>query len=405
MPKILRILNRLIIGGPVINATYLSRYMPPDYETMLVVGAQEEHEQDAGHLTEALGIQPVVVPQMKRSINFSEDRRAYLKLKEIIARFKPDIVHTHAAKSGTLGRLAAKACKVPVIVHTFHGHVFHSYFNPLKTKAFIQIERWLANQSSGIVAISDIQKSELSATYKICPEKKIEVIPLGMDLDKFSVDLEDKRASFRKQYFIADDEVAVGIIGRIVPVKNHVLFIAAAAQAVADGNKKIRFIVVGDGDMRTQMEQACQEAGLDYTYWPESQRVATVTCTSWRMDVDTVMAGLDIVMLTSHNEGTPLSMIEAQAAGKPVVCTRVGGVADVIKEGVTGFITPPGDTAALSEALLQLYANKEQREAFGIAGQAFAQQAFSYQRLVGDMDNYYKRLLANTKAGRKKMMA
>ena len=144
MPRILRILNRLIIGGPSPNATYLTKYMAPEYETMLVIGGKDDHEQDAMHLAENLGIEPVVVPTMKRAINIADDRKAYNDIKKIIKDYKPDIVHTHAAKSGAIGRLAASACKVPVIVHTFHGHVFHSYFGKAKTTAFIQIERYLA---------------------------------------------------------------------------------------------------------------------------------------------------------------------------------------------------------------------------------------------------------------------
>lgn len=393
MTKVLRILNRLIIGGPVINATYLSRYLPADYETMLVVGAQDPHEQDASYLTDALGIKPVVVPSMKREINLMEDRRAYLQIRDLIRKFKPDIVHTHAAKSGTIGRLAAHACKVPVIVHTFHGHVFHSYFHPLKTKAFLKIERHLAKRSSGIIAISQLQKEELAQTYRVCKDNKIEVIPLGMDLDKFSPNNAAERMAFRQEYGIAEDEIAIGIIGRIVPVKNHSLFVAAAARALRDSRLKLRFIVIGDGDMRPQLEADCRQSGIDYAYWPEEKRAATMVCTSWRTDVARVMAGLDIVMLTSHNEGTPLSMIEAQAAGKAVVCTRVGGVADVIQEGVTGYIRNAGDADSLAAAVVDLSNDAGKRNQFGLAGHAFAKEAFSYQRLVRDTDAYYQRLL------------
>src|ERR1043165_3774565 len=203
MPRILRILNRLIIGGPALNATYLTRYMAPEWETMLVIGGKDDHEQDATHLTDRLGIQPVKVEEMKRAIDPIADRKAYNKVKALIRDFKPDVVHTHAAKSGAIGRLAAAACDVPVVVHTFHGHVFHSYFGKAKTKAFIQIERYLARKSSGIIAISELQKRELSETYRICPAEKIKVIPLGFDLDSFSTDQEAKRSVFRRRYDIA----------------------------------------------------------------------------------------------------------------------------------------------------------------------------------------------------------
>lgn len=393
MPRILRILNRLIIGGPSLNATYLTKYMAPEYETMLVIGGKDDHEQDAMHLAENLGIEPVVVPTMKRAINIVDDRKAYNDIKKIIKDYKPDIVHTHAAKSGAIGRLAASACKVPVIVHTFHGHVFHSYFGKAKTNAFIQIERYLARKSSGIIAISDIQKQELGETYKICPTDKIKVIPLGLDLDKFQENKEAKRTAFRSKYLIEDDEIAIGIIGRIVPVKNHSLFVAAIARLKAQSNQKLRFVIVGDGDMRAQTEMELAAAQIDYAYFPSEKRAAQAICTSWLTEMDVVFAGLDIVALTSHNEGTPVSLIEAQAAGKPVVSTNVGGVADVVLQNQTGLITPPGDVEAFAEALLQLSENENKRQEFGLAGQHFVKKRYSYQRLVKDMSGYYEGLM------------
>ena len=396
MPRILRILNRLIIGGPALNATYLTRYMAPEWETMLVIGGKDDHEQDATHLTDRLGIQPVKVEEMKRAIDPIADRKAYNKVKALIRDFKPDVVHTHAAKSGAIGRLAAAACDVPVVVHTFHGHIFHSYFGKAKTKAFIQIERYLARKSSGIIAISDIQKNELSRTYRICPSEKINVIPLGFDLDSFTTDQEAKRAAFRQRYDIAGDELAIGIVGRIVPVKNHALFVAAAADVLKRTGQKLRFIVIGDGDMRPALEEQFRSAGIDYAYYPEAPRHAQAICTSWQTEMDVVFSGLDIIALTSHNEGTPVSLIEAQAAGRPVVSTNVGGVADVVQHGGTGFITRPNDVAAFADALLELIESEARRHAFSVAGREAVKIRFSYQRLVRDMDAYYKTLLKNT---------
>src|ERR1700761_1900144 len=223
MPRVLRILNRLIIGGPATNATYLTKFMAPEFETLLVIGEKDDHEQDATFLTERLELETVTVPKMKRSIHPVNDGKAYLEVKSLIEKFKPDIVHTHAAKAGIIGRMAAEACKVPVIVHTFHGHVFHSYFSKLQTESFIMLERYLAKKSTGIIAISETQKAELANIYKICPADKIKIIPLGLDLDKFGRDQDRKREAFRSRYHLQPDELAIGIIGRIVPVKNHSL--------------------------------------------------------------------------------------------------------------------------------------------------------------------------------------
>lgn len=393
MPRVLRILNRLIIGGPAINATYLTKYMEPDFETMLVIGEKDDHEQDATHLTENLGIVPEVVAKMKRSINPVNDGRSYLEVKALIDKFKPDIVHTHAAKAGIIGRMAAEAAKVPVIVHTFHGHVFHSYFSKWQTESFIMLERYLAKKSTGIIAISPSQKDELANTYKICPPEKLQIIPLGLDLDKFRTDQDRKRHDFRTAYHIPEDDIVIGIIGRIVPVKNHVFFAQAAAMVLAQTRHNVRFLIIGDGDMRQQMESEFHRLDVDYAYYPQENRLATATCLSWQINMDAVLAGLDIIALTSHNEGTPLSLIEAQAAARPIVSTNVGGVADVVLQDKTGLITEPGDVEAFATALLKLISDSMLRARLAGNGTEFAHGNFSYQRLVSDMSQYYHSLL------------
>ena len=397
MPRVLRILNRLIIGGPTINATYLTKYMEPEFETMLVIGGKDDHEQDATYLTDQLGIKPVVVSKMKRSIHPVNDGQAYLEVKALIEKFKPDIVHTHAAKAGIIGRMAADACKVPIVLHTFHGHVFHSYFSKWQTESFIMLERYLAKKSTGIVAISPIQKDELANTYNICPPDKLQIIPLGLDLDKFRINPEHKRIDFRKKYLIADDDLAIGIIGRIVPVKNHTLFAEAAARVLAQTDKKVKFIIIGDGDMRQQLESEFRSLNIDYAYFPQEHRLATATCLSWQLNMDEVLAALDIVALTSHNEGTPLSLIEAQAAGKPIVTTNVGGVADVVLEGQTGLLIEAGNADKFAEGLGKLINDSGLRKRFGAKGLEFAHSNFSYHRLVKDMSAYYNTLLAKYK--------
>ena len=225
MPKVLRIINRFNIGGPTYNAAYLSKYLSKDFETLLVAGEKDETEDSSQFILHELGLKPIIIPEMKREINFKNDRIAYQKIKEIIADFKPDIVHTHASKAGAIGRLAAYKMKVPVILHTFHGHVFHSYFGKVKTTIYKTIERNLARKSTKIIAISPIQKKELSTIHKIAKPKKIEVIPLGFDLNKFKENQKEKRNSFRQKWLIEDDEIAIGIIGRLVPIKNHHFFL------------------------------------------------------------------------------------------------------------------------------------------------------------------------------------
>ncbi|MCS7073733.1 MAG: glycosyltransferase family 4 protein [Bacteroidia bacterium] len=393
MPKIVRIINRLNIGGPTFNVAYLTKYLQPEFETLLVSGVIDETEASSSFILDELGIQPVYISDMKREINFKRDRKAYKQIKKIIQDFQPDIVHTHAAKSGALGRLAAANCNVPVILHTFHGHVFHSYFSPLKTRIFLEIERWLAKKSTRIIAISDIQKRELAEQFKVCPADKIEVIYNGFDLSRFLEDQPRKREQFRLRWNLQPDEIAIGIIGRIVPVKNHELFLQVMKNIQQKTTKKVKGIIIGDGEDRVSIENRCKELNLSYGTTGHD----FLTFTSWIKEIDVATAGLDIAVLTSWNEGTPVSMIEAQAAGCPVVTTNVGGVADVVIDNQTGFLVPSNDVTAMTERLLTLIENDNLRQSMGQAGKQFVCERFTYQILCKNMSSLYWRLLNEQK--------
>lgn len=393
MPKVLRIINRFNLGGITYNVTYLSRYMSSEYETMLIGGDKEPGEDSSTFIPEQLGLKPILIPEMKRAVNWKDDKAAYNRIKEIIKEFKPDIVHTHASKAGAVGRLAAFNQKVPVVVHTFHGHVFHSYFGKAKTTLYKNVERYLAKRSSAIVAISDKQKHELCNIHKICAPEKTHVINLGFDLNKFNTDKEIKRADFRKHYLIDDDEIVLVIIGRLAPIKNHEMFFRCLKNVLDKTTKKIRAFVVGDGETRIQCENSVKEKNIDFTDFLSNKRKATVTFTSWITNVDWVLAGSDIVCLTSFNEGTPVSLIEAQAGCKPVITTDVGGVRDVVSTE-TGFLTQVDDDALYTEKLLQLIENESLRNSMGSKGWEVVGKQFHYTRLVGDMESLYKKLLS-----------
>ena len=330
---------------------------------------------------------------MKRSINPLNDYNAYKKIKNIIKEYKPDIVHTHAAKAGTIGRLAAYTSKVPVIVHTFHGHVFHSYFNKAKTSVFKNIERNLAAKSTKIIAISEKQKYELGTIHRICPPEKIEIIPLGFDLSRFQENIEDKRRAFRKQYNIADDEIAVGIVGRIVPVKNHELFVRAWKEVCDKSTKKIRAFVVGDGEDRGKVEELALSLGISICVGDFENSKCSLTFTSWIKDVDVVNAGVDIIALSSLNEGTPVSLIEAQAGNNPVVSTKVGGIENVVIHNKTGLLSEIGDTQGYANNLLRLIEDVDLRLQMQKLGWENVREKFHYTRLVKDMDKLYSTLL------------
>jgi glycosyltransferase involved in cell wall biosynthesis len=394
MPRILRIANRFNLGGPTFNVAYLTKYLPDEYETLLIGGDKEENEASSSHILADLGIEPVIIPEMKRELSPGLDWNAYRKVKQIIRDFKPDIVHTHAAKAGAIGRQAAYDLKVPAIVHTFHGHVFHSYFGKLKTQFYKSVERNMAKKSSAIVAISEIQKTELSAIHKICPPEKIHVVPLGFDLNKFRTNTLEKRQSFREEFNIKSDEIAIGIIGRLVPIKDHKYFLRLAKHVLDKSNKKTRFFIVGDGEMRTELEEFCNELRIPMNAHPSYRPPdAKLTFCSWRTDIDRINAGLDIVVLTSKNEGTPVSLIEAQASGTPVICTNVGGVQNVVSHGETGLLSNHEDEVDMVQNLIRLVENDNLRLEMSTNGWSHVGERFHYSRLNSEMDRLYQQLL------------
>lgn len=407
MPRVLRIINRFNLGGPTHNAAYLTRYLPDDYETLLVGGSQEATEEGSHHILHDLGVEPMILPELQREVAPWRDRGAYTRIKKLIKEFKPDIVHTHAAKAGAVGRMAAADLGVKAIVHTFHGHVFHSYFGPVRTALYKNIERFLARRSSKIIAISEKQKNELVDEHRITTADKVHVIPLGFDLSRFQNEQLAKRTLFRKVYGVAPDEIAIGIVGRLVPIKNHDLFLDVIARVSRATGARIRAFIVGDGEERGRLQERVNELGMSQAMGPYFNghgfghgvngkpvvERATVTFTSWIKEVDIVNAGVDIVMLTSLNEGTPVSLIEAQAANRPIVSTRVGGIENVVLPGLTALLSESGDPTGLEEHLSRLVQDEALRKSMGSGGWEHVRDRFHYTRLVHDTDVMYRTLL------------
>lgn len=383
MPKVLRIINRFNLGGPTYNVAYLTKYLSPEFETLLVGGAIDDTEESSEYILKKLEIDYRVIPDMKRSINILNDYKAYTKIKNIIKEFKPDIVHTHSAKAGALGRRAAFVSGVPIIVHTYHGHVFHSYFSKSATTIYKSIEQYLAGLTTAIVAISDIQKKELSSIHKIAPPNKFRVIPLGFDLLRFNQDLDEKRKTFRSKYNIGDDVIAIGIVGRLVPIKNHTLFLEAIKYVREKSRKHIKAFIIGGGEELHRVRSLTSDLLLD----------DFVIFTSWEKEVDKVYPGLDIVCLTSLNEGTPVSLIEAQAASRPIVSTNVGGIENVVMPNVTALLSDVSDRQLFCENLLTLINDDFKRNEMSKSGWDFVNNKFNYSQLVSKMQQLYYDLM------------
>ncbi len=394
MPRVLRIINRFNLGGPTYNAGYLTKYLSPEFETKLIGGPNEESEADSLFILDSLGVEGEILPRMRRSINPLNDFLTLLEIIRIIRNYKPQIVHTHASKAGTLGRLAAWLCGVPVIVHTFHGHVFHSYFSSLKTNIFKQIEQFLARRSHAIIVISHGQKKELCEIHKIVPEHKAHVIPLGFDLSRFYHISEEQRKTFRSHYHIAENEVLIVIVGRLAPVKNHNMFLRVAKLVKEELHSSIcRFMIVGDGETRKECLSKTAKLNLLVSTPENPNRRADVIFTSWIREVENVYAGADISVLTSFNEGTPVSIIESLASGVPVVTTNVGGISDIITNGHEGFLTEVDNDREFADKLIELIQSPEKRRAMGQAGRKSVETRFDFRRLVTDVINLYTNLL------------
>jgi len=383
--KVVRIINRFNLGGPTFNATFLTRFLSDEFETTLIGGVPDKGETNSLHILKEYGIKPIVLPEMSRAINISQEYRAYKKIKKILKEIQPDIVHTHASKAGLLGRMAAFSLRIPVVVHTFHGHVFHSYFGKFKTTFFKQIERYLAKKSTGIIAISALQKHELADVHKIVNQEKIKVIPLGFDLQKFQEGRIEKREAVRAQYKLSDDEVAITIIGRLAPIKDHDYFLNVIEEVLKQTPQEIKVFIVGDGSEKNHIEDRVNKLNEAYPN--------RIMMTSWILDIATFIQGMDIVCLTSKNEGTPVSLIEAQAAGVPVISTDVGGVRDAMEDGKSGFVVKRENIETYIKNLRLLIEDDKLREKISIFGQKNATEKFGYQRLVLEMEDYYKELL------------
>ena len=376
-------MHRLSISGPTFYVATLSRYLQEEFDILLIAGALEADEVDGNYLMSHLQKEIILIPEMGRSVHLTKDFEALQRIRATIRDFKPDIVHTHAAKAGAIGRVAAFLEKVPVVLHTYHGHVFHSYFGGLKTAIFRNIERLLAKKCQRIIAISPKQKDELANIYHICKADKIDIIPLSLDLGRFQQQIAENRLKFRTEFQLLEDTVTIGIIGRLTQIKNHSFFLNSLSLALSQTTKSVKVFIVGDGEERTALENQVAQLGLS----------STVCFTSWRFDMETVIAGLDIVALSSRNEGTPLVIFEAQAAGKPVISTKVGGISDIVLEHQTALLFDPEDTEGYATGLIKLIENENLRDLMGKNAIEWIKKSFNSEKNLKATQNLYHTLL------------
>jgi glycosyltransferase involved in cell wall biosynthesis len=399
--KVVRIIARLNVGGPAKHVVWLTSGLEDaGYNSLLVAGTVPEGEEDMSYFADDTGVTPLYIPEMSREISL-KDAITTWKLFRLLLRERPDIVHTHTAKAGTVGRVAGffyrwltpgvligrpRPCK---FVHTYHGHVFHSYYGPLKTGVFLTVERMLARLATDrIVVVSEQQKAEINQTFRVGRTDQFRVVRLGLDLGIFS-DYESRRAKFRSELGVDDETVLVGIVGRLTEIKNHEMFLQSVARV---RSPNVRYVIVGDGSLRESLERQANSLGLR----------EKMIFAGGRKDPENFYPALDICALTSRNEGTPLTLIEAMANARPVIATSVGGVVDLLgkveAEGdynvcERGVSVRPYDVDAFAAGLEVLIKDKSLRESLGRRGYEFVRHNYGKERLFEDIKDLYGQLL------------
>ena len=382
--RVLRVIARMNIGGPAHHVALLSGALDPErYETLLVCGRVGSGEASFEALAEEYGARLHRLPALSPEISPRADVKALRQLSTVIEGFRPDIVHTHTAKAGFLGRVAAATTSPrPIIVHTYHGHVLEGYFGPLKTSLYRTLERILARESDQLVGVSGATIDDL-VRLRVAPRDAFVQISLGLTLEPFLRAERPDGVAVREELAVADDEILVSCVGRLVPIKRIDVALRAVARTRAQG-EPIVLAVVGDGDERPALESLAEQLGVD----------GAVHFLGYRDDTPAIAAASDIALLTSDNEGTPVALIESAAAGRPAVATDVGGVADVVRPDA-GLLVRAGDPEVAAIALRALARMPaDRRTAMGEAARRHVRRRYASERLLSDVDDLYQRLLA-----------
>ncbi len=379
-PKILRIITRLNIGGPAIQAITLANSMP---NHLLVYGSLDTDEGDMLNFLKLKNDNYIYLPELQRPIKLIADIKAFIKIIKIIIKFQPDIIHTHTAKAGLVGRSAAIFARIIInkkykIIHTYHGHVFSGYFGNVKTKLFIYLEKLLSLFSHSIITISNQLQSELVHTYKITNKKKCHIIPLGFNLERF---LNADKNAIRKEFNIKPSTKICINVGRLVPIKNQKFLIEAFAKLLKK-QPDTCLLIVGDGTLKHQLKQQVNSLNI-------TQKI--IFC-GWRQDMPNLYASASLNLLTSINEGTPVAIIEAGATATPSLSTDVGGIKDVITNNQTGFlIEANSSTQIFADKINHLLNNISQCSKVGINAKNKVLQEYSFNKLTENLINLYKK--------------
>ena len=376
-PRVMRLITRLNLGGPTRQVRTLGSALPSQgFPGRLLAGSVGDME---GEIVPPPDLDVQKVRSLRRGLNPVNDLRAGLEINRAVRSYGPTVVHTHHAKAGAIGRLMASRANVPVIVHTYHGHVLRGYFAGPAEMVFLRMERRLAKVSSALIAVSGNVRDEL-LSLGIGDKSQWRVIPLGLEL-KALMSASKEQLQARKALGLPLEGQLVGIVGRLAPIKDHETFLETCA-SLAITHPSVRFVIAGDGELRTKLEERARSLLGD-----------RVLFLGWVMDLPSLYAALDVVVLTSRNEGTPVALIEAGACRRPVVATNVGGVSDVVLHEKTGFLTSPGDYREMAARVALILENPQWGRLAGDAARDHVGGRFSSERLVVDIVSLYRELI------------
>jgi glycosyltransferase involved in cell wall biosynthesis len=375
--KVIHIVTRLEYGGTLENILTLISGLSSDYEIVLVVGSKNTVKTRIDNCSEKYNFKVIYIDELIREINPIYDLVSLCRIYNIIKKEKPNIIHTHTSKAGFLGRLAGKLCGYKNIVHTPHGHIFYGYFGKTKTKIFILLERLAAKWTRKIIVFSNAEKND-NIYFNVGKEEQFVIIPNGIDIEKFSkvnIDVATKK----KELGIENSNKVIGVIGRLTPIKGHIYFIHAMVE-ILKRMSNIKAVIAGSGELEEDLKIKVNNLGLkDFVLFLGD-----------RTDIPEILKICDIVVLPSLNEGFGLAIVEAEAAGKPVVATKVGGIPEVIKDGETGILVPPRDSHKLASVIISLLKDKERAEKMGLYGRDFVKNNFNKEIMLERIKRLYE---------------
>ena len=383
--RIVHVIARLNVGGAALHVLQLAHEQARcGHDVVVVAGTLAAGEESMEYVADELGVELLQLPVLQRELSPRADPAAILALRTIIRSRRPDVLHTHTAKAGATGRLAALTsggARPRAIVHTYHGHVLSGYFSRRWERVFRLIERVLALASGKLVAVSDEVRDDLVG-FGVAPASRFAVVPYGFDLPEWNEADDESRRELRREIGAGDEAFVVGWAGRLTAIKRP-LDLIRVLRAVLDWDVDALLVLVGDGEDRPEVEALAAELGV-------ADRCRLV---GFQKSIRPWYASFDALLLTSANEGTPVVAIEALAAARPVVATRAGGTGAVVRNGESGYLEAIGDTQALADRLAALARDPALRERMGAAGAEDVRARFAVGRMADEVETIYDRLL------------